>query len=560
MQNPYLLHTKNCRIFIFISICLLVVFTNLIFAQKNPNNLKYKRVFQTYSFLRGQKLSLNRIQNELPELSIQASNFALQFDLKYPSITMKLEDYLRAENESAFQIIKKELENKLDSQSNAITIDNKFAEVFFSVIKERINGQIPSPFLETILSFQFINIPHDEFNENYIYTFKTIGHSKAKNTDWQVNVPLSWKSMEGDRPNIIQKFISDFGEGQESIMLLVKDISDEKKNKITEAEIEEFFKEDVVKSSIPDGSKFISFKNMKFDGIKGGMLELEQNVQRLDFNFKIRLLQYYFIYKGQLYLLQCTVNQNELSKDDIEFKMKKFKPLFYLVANSIVVNSKYNNQESADETNKKISGTGFAISNEGFIATNYHVVKGSKSIKVKGIDGNFSSEYICKLVLKDETNDVAIIKVDLSNFKLQNKIPYTLKSTESDVGSSVFLLGYPMRQSMGDEIKLTNGIISSKTGYSGNNATYQISAAAQPGNSGCPLFDTDGNVIGIVNAKHPDAENATYAIKSIYLSTVINKNNEIKNPIVTDILKGLSLSEQVKLLKNFIYIIETETY
>ena len=558
MQNLFSIYGKNIPKSLFLSFCLLLLFTNIIFAKNKSNDKKYTRVFQTYGYLLGQQFSLNRIQNELPELSMQANNLALQFDLKYPLIKIKLEDYLRSEND--FEIIKKELENKLYAQLNEIIVDKKFAEVFFSVLLERINGKIPSPFLETILSFQYSNKPQAEFNENYIYTFKTIGHSKSKNTDWQVNLPKSWKSMEADRPNIIQKFISDFGDGQESIMLLVKDIPGEVKNRISDTEVEEFFKEDNIKLSIPDGSKFVSYKNMTFDGLKGGMLELEQNVQRLEFNFKMGLLQYYFIYDGQLYLLQCLVNQSELNKDDVEVKMKKFKPLFHQVANSIVVNSKYYKFESIKEAINKVSGTGFAISNEGYIATNYHVVKGSKSIKVKGINGNLNSEFNCKLVAKDEENDIAIIKVDSSNFTFQSKIPYEIKLKESDVGTSVFVLGYPLRQSMGDEIKLTNGIISSQSGYGGNEVTYQISAAAQPGNSGCPLFDTDGNIIGIVSAKHPDAENATYAIKANYLSNIIMKNQDIEKFPTTNILKGVSLSEQVKLLKKFIYIIETETY
>jgi S1-C subfamily serine protease len=558
--NLFSIYKNIIHKYIFFTICLLFVFTNIVFAQKKSSDQKYKRVFQTYGFLRGQQLSLNRIQNELPELSMQASTLALQFDLKFPLITMKLEAYLRTENESVFKIIKKELENKLDSQSNAITIDKKFAEVFFDLLRDRINGKIPSPIIETILSFQYLNNPQDEFIQKHIYTFKTIGNLKSKNSDWQVNIPISWKSMEADRPNIIQKFISDFGEGQESIMLIIKDIPGREHKRISDAEIEDYFKEDNIKLSIPDGSKFVAYKNVTLDGLKGGMLELEQNVQRLEYNFRIGILQYHFIYDGQLYLLQCMVNESDLNKDDVGSRMKKLKPLFHLVANSIVVNSKYNNQESNKESNKKISGTGFAISNEGYIATNYHVVKGFKTIKVKGINGNFNSEFICKLVIKDETNDIAIIKVDSSNFKFNNKVPYAIKLKDSDVGSSVFLLGYPLRQSMGDEIKLTNGIISSRTGYEGNKITYQISAAAQPGNSGCPLFDIDGNIIGIVSAKHPDAENATYAIKSLYLSNAIGQINEIKNPLITNSLKGISLSEQVKLLKNFIYIIETETY
>ncbi len=111
MQNLFLIYGKNIPKSLFLSFCLLLLFTNIIFAKNKSNDKKYTRVFQTYGYLLGQQFSLNRIQNELPELSMQANNLALQFDLKYPLIKIKLEDYLRNEND--FEIIKKELENKL---------------------------------------------------------------------------------------------------------------------------------------------------------------------------------------------------------------------------------------------------------------------------------------------------------------------------------------------------------------------------------------------------------------------------------------------------------------
>lgn len=109
---------------------------------------------------------------------------------------------------------------------------------------------------------------------------------------------------------------------------------------------------------------------------------------------------------------------------------------------------------------------------------------------------------------------------------------------------------------MGDEIKLTTGIISSKTGFQGDVSLYQISAPIQPGNSGGPLFDKNGNLIGIVNAKHEGAENVGYAIKTSYLK------NLIESSISTSILPNnnrisrLPLTEKVKSLKNFVYFIK----
>lgn len=109
---------------------------------------------------------------------------------------------------------------------------------------------------------------------------------------------------------------------------------------------------------------------------------------------------------------------------------------------------------------------------------------------------------------------------------------------------------------MGKEVKLTDGIISSSTGYKGDEAMYQISAPIQPGNSGGPLFNEDGDVIGVVCAKHAEAENANYAIKISYLYSMLDAsgcNLEMAN---NNSIHGKKLSSKVKKIKDFVYLIE----
>ncbi|MBK7970526.1 MAG: trypsin-like peptidase domain-containing protein [Bacteroidetes bacterium] len=89
------------------------------------------------------------------------------------------------------------------------------------------------------------------------------------------------------------------------------------------------------------------------------------------------------------------------------------------------------------------------------------------------------------------------------------------------------MFGLPVTGYHGDEVKLTNGIISAKSGFHGDITSYQISAAVQPGNSGGPLFDENGNLVDILSAKHSEAENASYAVKISYL---INLLQNLANP------------------------------
>ena len=200
------------------------------------------------------------------------------------------------------------------------------------------------------------------------------------------------------------------------------------------------------------------------------------------------------------------------------------------------------------------SGSGFALK-DGYIVTNYHVIENAESIWIHGIKGDFPTKYNAKVVATDKFNDIALLKVSDSNFTGFGTIPYNVKTSVSDVGEDIFVLGYPLISTMGEEIKLTTGVISSRTGFQGDVSLYQISAPIQPGNSGGPLFDYKGNLVGIVSSKHTGAENVGYAIKTSYL------RNLIESTVSKDILPtpaqtaSLSLPEKIKVLKNFVFMI-----
>ena len=199
------------------------------------------------------------------------------------------------------------------------------------------------------------------------------------------------------------------------------------------------------------------------------------------------------------------------------------------------------------------TGTGFALANN-YLVTNFHVVEDAKSISVQGINGNFNNKFGATIVATDKINDLAILKINGSNIS-NSSIPYSVKTTTSEVGEDVFVLGYPLTSTMGDEIKLTTGVISSKSGFQGDVSLYQLSAPIQPGNSGGPLFDTKGNIIGIVSAKHKGAENVGYAIKASYLKNLMESTIPKNILPQTNRISAQNLSGKVKAVKNYIYYI-----
>ena len=199
------------------------------------------------------------------------------------------------------------------------------------------------------------------------------------------------------------------------------------------------------------------------------------------------------------------------------------------------------------------SGTGFFISRDGYLITNYHVIKNPKGI---GITQNFETIYDVTIVATDVINDIAILQIRDPEFKqLPNPIPYTLKSSLAQQGDDCFTIGYPLIEAMGKEPKLTKGIISALTGFHGNESQYQITATAFGGNSGGPLFDKQGNIIGVVSATLGNRETVTYAVKT---NSILNLINSLPNkPALprTNKISRKSLPLQVSQIRDFVCFI-----
>lgn len=154
------------------------------------------------------------------------------------------------------------------------------------------------------------------------------------------------------------------------------------------------------------------------------------------------------------------------------------------------------------------AGSGVVLTEDGYIVTNHHVIDGASSIKVRLNDGQ---TYTAELTGTDAKTDLAVLKINVSG------LPATKLADSSSVrvGDFVIAIGNPLGELGGT---VTNGIISAKDReitIDGENMTLlQTSAAVNPGNSGGGLFDLDGELVGVVNAKSSgeDIEGLAFAI------------------------------------------------
>ncbi len=208
------------------------------------------------------------------------------------------------------------------------------------------------------------------------------------------------------------------------------------------------------------------------------------------------------------------------------------------------------------------NGSGIFINEKGYIATNYHVIEDSKEIQVEYFQKGVKQIFKANVVVVDKQNDLAIIQIQDPKFKNLSAIPYVFGSSTKDAGTDVFALGYPIADVMGAEIKFTDGKISSKSGIKGDITVYQISVPIQPGNSGGPLFDNKGNLVGItssrLNKEYYDTENVNYAIKTSFLKNLVDVMPEtITLPNNVEIYNK-SLTEKIKILSDYTPLIRVK--
>ena len=206
------------------------------------------------------------------------------------------------------------------------------------------------------------------------------------------------------------------------------------------------------------------------------------------------------------------------------------------------------------------SGSGFYVSNDGYIVTNYHVIENAYEVWVKCKQDGIYQKFKAEIIQKDFVNDLALIKITDTAFKPLKEIPYSIHSGTVPLGSEIFSLGYPLADVIGENVKFTSGNISSLSGLYNDVTNFQMTVPVQNGNSGGPVFDKNGNIIGVVVAKlneEYEGENVNYAIKSSIVKNIIDlvPNPTLKKKNIK--MKKLTNEEKINLLSDFVVMIQT---
>lgn len=202
----------------------------------------------------------------------------------------------------------------------------------------------------------------------------------------------------------------------------------------------------------------------------------------------------------------------------------------------------------------KFNGTGFLVDGKGILVTNEHVITGSSTVVVQNSKGQ---EFRSRIIYTNKENDIAFIKIEDADFRSIGPLPYGIRKGGSDLGEPLFTLGFPR-----EEIVYNEGYMSAKTGYNGDTLSFQIGVSANPGNSGGPVFNKNGEVIGIINSREKAAEGVVFALtaKNIFRSLEeIKKDSTFQNIRLTlnSSIRNMERVQQIKKIEEAVFMVKS---
>ena len=312
-------------------------------AEITLTNALAKDIGQAYGFYLGQNYSLNLISKKYPSLSGLALVAEKEFSANFESSIRGMDSLMTKYAKDAWGEIKGSLTEQIVASLNVDQITETQARQFVDIVRLRAKGNIESPIIETLLLFKsgYEKSPEREFIDGYKNKYTNNGTGKARGVEFSLETPKTWVAKEGNRPNIVQKFVSQNGTGLELLLVLIKEMPLPQGEKITEKDVAEMLNPRDINDFLPDGSIYIKSGKLTLETLPGFWVQFKLETSRARNIIVMESIMYTIFYENKMIQLHCQVINSVNKKIVARGGMERHEKLFDLMVNSFIIANIY---------------------------------------------------------------------------------------------------------------------------------------------------------------------------------------------------------------------------
>ena len=322
----------------------LSIWAGNVFAEIQLTNALAKDIGRAYGFYLGQDYSLNEISKKYPSLSGLALIAEKEFLANFKSSIDGMDSIMRKYSQNEWKKIKGTLSKQIASSINIDQITETEARQFINLVRQRAKGNIESPIIKTLLLFKsgYEKNPEMEFLDGYKYkyvNYNSIG--KSKGVAFSIESPKTWVAKDGNRPNIVQKFVSENGRGLELFLISINEMPLQPGEKVTEKDVAEILNPKDIKDFLPEGASYIKSEKLTLENLPGFWVHFKMEMPRVRNTIGMETIMYTIFYKNKVIQMQGQVTTSVNGKEIVGGGLKKHEKLFDLMANSFVIANMY---------------------------------------------------------------------------------------------------------------------------------------------------------------------------------------------------------------------------
>lgn len=291
-----------------------------------------KAFSKAYGFFVGQEISLGVIERDFPGLSAQVALSRMMFDATFGNPLRGIETELtKVLGANATEEIAREGRKRLLPILEKNNLSQADAQQFIETVKSRTKGEAIEPdVLETLLSRKYLSNPVAEFTDGWRQRYQTDGSGKSLGLQISMQLPKSWRAKLGERPHIVQKWVSRGGHGGSMIMLIVNDT---KEPEPSSAEIKALAQSGDL---TPEGASMISSRTFSTERRTGILVEYSHEQERVEMEMYSRATAYTLFINGRMVQLLCGVYAPKSEKKQADKEHILVRPVCQQVMNSVV--------------------------------------------------------------------------------------------------------------------------------------------------------------------------------------------------------------------------------